>query len=73
MLYSNLYSNILFLHESQKYKEFKGFISFGTKWELGENPLRKPLNFYAVSKKLMKYFMNIFQRKRYIYYFSEDI
>ena len=64
MLYSNLYSNILFLHESQKYKEFKGFISFGTKWELGENPLRKPLNFYAVSKKANEIFYEYFSKKK---------
>ena len=60
LLNSNLYSNIMFLNQATNYKNFKGYISFGTKWEFDTERKYKPLNFYAATKNandiLFKYF-----------------
>ena len=59
LLNSNLYSNIQFLKEATNYRSFKGFITFGTKWEFDQNRNFKPLNFYTQQSMLMillKYF-----------------
>ena len=59
LLNSNLYSNILFLNEATNYKSFKGYITFGTKWEFDQNRKFQPLNFYAATKHsndFLKYF-----------------
>ena len=44
-----------------KNKNFKGFVSFGTKWELSKN---KPLNFYAATKKSNEVFYEYFANKK---------
>ncbi len=62
-LNSNLLSNILFLMEGQKNKNFKGYISFGTKWEFGDGKEKKPLNFYAATKKANDIFFDYFSNK----------
>lgn len=59
-LNSNLYSNIFFLKESLKYKNFKGYISFGTKWELINLKNKKLINFYTATKKANDIFFNYF-------------
>ena len=51
MLKSNLFSNVIFINQSLQNKNFKGYISFGSKWELGDTKRKKPLNFYAATKK----------------------
>ncbi len=63
ILNSNLYSNILFVNEVFKNKNFKGYISFGSKWELGDTKKDKPLNFYAASKKANDIFFKFYSNK----------
>ena len=64
VLKSNLYSNILFLNESLKNKKFKGYISFGSKWELGDTKQKKPLNFYAATKQANDSFYKLYSNKK---------
>jgi nucleoside-diphosphate-sugar epimerase len=64
MLNSNLYSNILFVDEVFKNKNFKGYISFGSKWELGDTKKDKPLNFYAASKKANDIFFKFYSNNK---------
>ena len=56
---SNLYSNMIFLKRAMQNSNFKGYISFGSKWELTSSKNKKPMNFYAVSKRQMK-FLRVF-------------
>ena len=63
LLKSNLYSNIFFLDQATKNKNFKAYISFGTKWELG-NSKKEPLNFYAATKQANESFFKFFSNKR---------
>ncbi len=64
MLNSNLYSNILFVNEALKNKNFKGYISFGSKWELGDTKKTKPLNFYAATKKANDVFFKFYSNNQ---------
>ena len=64
LINSNMYSNVMFLYEATKNKNFTGYISFGTKWELGDSKIRKPLNFYAATKKANESFFNFFSNKK---------
>ena len=57
---SNLYSNIVFLKRAMQNSNFKGYISFGSKWELTSSKNKKPMNFYAVSKKANEIFYEYF-------------
>ena len=64
ILNSNLLSNILFINEALQYKNFKGFISFGSKWELGDKKNKKPLNFYAATKKANDIFFKFYENNK---------
>lgn len=64
ILNSNLLSNILFINEALQYKNFKGFISFGSKWELGDKKNEKPLNFYAATKKANDIFFKFYENNK---------
>ena len=64
LIKSNLYSNIMFINEAKKNKNFKGYISFGTKWELGDTKQKKPLNFYAATKHANESFYKYFSNKK---------
>lgn len=66
LLNSNLYSNILFLKEATNYKSFKGYITFGTKWEFDQNRKFQPLNFYAATKHSIDIFLKYFSLKKKI-------
>ena len=66
LLNSNLYSNILFLKEATNYKSFKGYITFGTKWEFDQNRNFQPLNFYAATKHSNDVFLKYFSLKKKI-------
>ena len=62
LLHSNLFSNIFFLNQAIKNKNFKGYISFGSKWELiGKK--KEPLNFYAATKQANDSFFKFFSNK----------
>ena len=63
LLDSNLYSSILFLHEAVKNRNFKGYVSFGSKFEFDANLNYKPLNFYASIKHANDYFLKYFSEK----------
>ena len=63
---SNLYSNIMFLNQSVKNKNFKGYISFGTKWEFDSNRNYNPLNFYAATKNANDIFFQYYSLKKKI-------
>ena len=58
-----MYSNILFLDQALKNDNFKAYISFGTKWELG-NFKKKPFNFYAATKQANDIFFKFFSNKK---------
>ena len=66
LLNSNLYSNIMFLSQATNYKNFKGYISFGTKWEFDADRKYKPLNFYAATKNANDIFFKYFSLKKNI-------
>ena len=63
-LNSNLISNILFINEGLNNKNFKGYISFGSKWELGDSDNKQPLNFYALTKKANDIFYDYFSKNQ---------
>ena len=63
LLDSNLYASIFFLHEAVKNKNFKGYISFGSKFEFDTNLNYKPLNFYASIKHANDFFLKYFSIK----------
>ena len=64
LLKSNLYSNIMFLNQATNNKNFKGYISFGTKWEFDAERKYKPLNFYAATKNANDTFFKYFSLKK---------
>jgi len=64
LLNSNLYANIEFISQCLRNKEFKSYISFGTKWELDNTKHKKILNFYAASKKANDIFFEFFSNKK---------
>ena len=66
LLYSNLYSNIYFLEQATQNNLFKGYISFGTKWEFNQNMEFNPLNFYSATKHANDIFFNYFSQKKNI-------
>ena len=66
LLNSNLYSNVMFLNQSLKNKNFKGYISFGTKWEFDTNRNYNPLNFYAATKHANDIFFKYYSLKKKI-------
>ena len=63
---SNLKASVLFLNQAVKNKNFKGFITFGTKWEFNELRKFKPLNFYAATKNAYYIFLEYFSLKKNI-------
>ena len=64
LLNTNINSNILFLDEAIKATNFKSYISFGTKWELGDTKNKKPLNFYAATKNANESFYRFYANKK---------
>ena len=64
LLKSNLYSNINFLEQATQNNSFKGYISFGTKWEFNENMDFNPLNFYSATKHANDVFFKYFSQKK---------
>jgi len=64
LLNSNLYSNIMFLNQATNNKNFKGYISFGTKWEFDSERKYNPLNFYAATKNANDIFFRYFSLKK---------
>ena len=58
-----MYAPIFFLHEAVKNKNFKGYISFGSKFEFDANLNYKPLNFYASIKHANDFFLKYFSLK----------
>ena len=64
ILNSNLFSNVIFINQSLQNKNFKGYISFGSKWELGDTKRKKPLNFYAATKKANDIFFNYYSNSK---------
>ena len=63
LLYSNLYSNIFFLFEAIKNRNFKGYITFGSKFEYDNKLNYRPLNFYASVKHANDFFLKYFSLK----------
>jgi nucleoside-diphosphate-sugar epimerase len=66
LLNSNLKANVLFIKQAIKNNNFKGYISFGTKWEFNENGEFDPLNFYAATKHANDVFFKYFSSKNNI-------
>jgi CDP-paratose synthetase len=64
LLNSNLHSNIYFLNKATQNKNFKGYITFGTKWEYDKNRNFDPLNFYAATKHANDVFLKYFSIKK---------
>ena len=60
LINSNLFSNIVFLKRAMQNSNFKGYISFGTKWEISSSKNKKLMNFYAASKKANEIFYEYF-------------
>ena len=63
---SNLKANVLFLNKAVKNDNFKGYISFGTKWEYNELRKFNPLNFYAATKHANDSFLKYYSLKKNI-------
>ena len=66
LINSNLKANALFLNQAIKNKNFKGYISFGTKWEFDEKGKFSPLNFYAATKHANDSFLKYYSYKKNI-------
>ncbi len=64
LIKSNLYSNVMFLNEAIKNKNFIGYITFGTKWELSDKKISKPHNFYAATKQANESFFKYFSSEK---------
>ena len=64
LINTNISSNILFLDQAIKNKNFKSYISFGTKWELGDTRINRPLNFYAATKNANESFYRFYANKK---------
>ena len=58
-----LFSNVIFINQSLQNKNFKGYISFGSKWELGDTK-RKKTFFYAATKKANDIFFNYYSNSK---------
>ena len=60
LINTNIVSQSIFLKNALKNKQFKSFITFGTKWELNSKGKTKPTNFYAATKlavdEILKFF-----------------
>jgi hypothetical protein len=52
------------LEQATQNNSFKGYISFGTKWEFNENMEFNPLNFYSATKHANDIFFNYFSQKK---------
>ena len=63
---SNLKATVLFLNQAVKNNNFKGYISFGTKWEYNEQRKFNPLNFYAATKHANDTFLKYYSLKKSI-------
>lgn len=66
LLNSNLKANVLFLNRAIKNNNFKGYITFGSKWEFNELRKFHPLNFYAATKHANDLFLQYFSLKKNI-------
>ena len=55
-------NNIYFLNKATQNKNFKGYITFGTKWEFDKNRNFDPLNFYAATKHANDVFLKYFSK-----------
>lgn len=66
LLYSNLYANIKFLYYAVKNKNFKGYITFGSKYEFNSNKEYYPSNFYGATKNATDLFLKYFAIKNKI-------
>lgn len=66
LLNSNIYSNIFFLNEAIKNTNFKGYITFGTKFEFDSKRKYKPLNFYAATKHANDLFLQYYSQNKNI-------
>ena len=64
LIYSNLYSQTVFLSEAKKIKNFRGFITFGSRWEYDERGNYKPNSFYAATKHASDYLLQYFIDKK---------
>ena len=64
LIYSNLYSQTVFLSEAKKIKNFRGFITFGSRWEYDEWGNYKPNSFYAATKHASDYLLQYFVDKK---------
>ena len=64
LINTNIYSNIIFLNEAVKNKDFKSYITFGTKWELGSAKNKAPVNLYAASKKANNSFYEFYSNNQ---------
>ena len=64
LIYSNLYSQTVFLSEAKKIKNFRGFITFGSRWEYDERGNYKPNSFYAATKHASDYLLQYFTDKK---------
>ena len=66
LLNSNLKANVFFLNRAIKNNNFKGYITFGSKWEFNELRKFHPLNFYAATKHANDLFLQYFSLKKNI-------
>lgn len=64
LVYSNFYSNIIFINQACNNQNFKSYITFGSKWELGDTLNNKPLNLYAAVKKANESIFEYFAKKK---------
>jgi nucleoside-diphosphate-sugar epimerase len=64
LVYSNFYSNIIFINQACNNQNFKSYINFGSKWELGDTIINKPLNLYAAIKKANESIFEYFSTKK---------
>ena len=60
LIETNITSQSIFLKNALKSKQFKSFITFGTKWELDSKGKTKPVNFYAATKKAVDEILKLF-------------
>ena len=64
LIYSNLYSQTVFLSEAKRIKNFKGFITFGSRWEYDQGGNYQPNTFYAATKHASDYLLQYFIDKK---------
>ena len=63
LINSNITSQSIFLKKASENKNFKGYISFGSKSEYNEHGDFKPLNFYGVTKYAVDYIFKFFSQE----------